>query len=1003
MNYNRGSEWRKWDLHIHTPETAKNNNFGNNADVWEKYIVALENNTDIAVLGITDYFSIDNYKTTRDFQKGGRLVGKTILPNVELRITPVTKTDTPINIHVIFNPKLTDDFIEREFFRALSYRYKERNYQCIKQDLIALGRAYKNNNSLDKTTAYYEGVGQYIISYDELKNLIEKDCLKDNVIIAVSNSNKDGNSGIQHSSLAATREEIYRMSHIIFSGNPKDISYFLGKSADSEESIKNKFKSLMPCITGSDAHSFDKINIFTDNRTTWIKADPSFEGLKQVLNEPFDRVFIGHKPPLFEKIDYNKTKYINKLRVNPIDNYNGIHGEWFDFEMNFNPGLVAIIGNKGSGKSAIADIIALCSNIDNQDDFSFLRGDKFRGKNKPAQYFNSKLSFMDGVTFEKNLNDSLVVDSNKLIKYLPQGYFERICNEITKVEQFQKEIESVVFQYIDFEDRLGALDFEDLINIKTSRIETVIEHNKREISILIEELIRLEKKENIKYKQSLLDKIDSLNKEISALDSPVPVEDPNKDALFAKTNKEITEYITSLTKEIETLIKEIENNKTDKANINIEIQDLQDIRASIKQTMLDFDQIKNKTNLTKYNINWNELVNITFNEQIIENQINDRLLKIKTIDKLLGNIESETIPLTALLKEKQALLEQKQSELTGPQKLYQDYLSKQELFNKRIFEINGDITTSSLENIYGLKQELDFIDKELKNKISLCFNNVISKISIIYQLKKEVISIYELVKQKIDEKINHNSDILEGINIEINALLNKNFSFENKLLQFIDKSVRGSFYGTVDSQQRLSSIVESVDFNNFNEVKLLITEIRDNLKEDKRTSNSDKRYIEEQVKDLKSFYEYLFFTDYLESSYNLKQDGKILEHLSPGEKGALLLVFYLLLDMDNKPLVLDQPEDNLDNASVANTLVKFIKRAKSNRQIIIVTHNPNLAVVSDADQIIYVNIDKKNKNKFFHESGSIENPIINKHIVDVLEGAMPAFRKRDDKYYEKKD
>ena len=102
--------------------------------------------------------------------------------------------------------------------------------------------------------------------------------------------------------------------------------------------------------------------------------------------------------------------------------------------------------------------------------------------------------------------------------------------------------------------------------------------------------------------------------------------------------------------------------------------------------------------------------------------------------------------------------------------------------------------------------------------------------------------------------------------------------------------------------------------------------------------------------------------------------------------------------MDNKPLILDQPEDNLDNNSVAKILVRFIKNAKKKRQIIMVTHNPNLAVVADAEQIIYVNIDKQNQCKFTVESGSIENPVINKHIVDVLEGAMPAFRKRDDKY-----
>ena len=67
-----------------------------------------------------------------------------------------------------------------------------------------------------------------------------------------------------------------------------------------------------------------------------------------------------------------------------------------------------------------------------------------------------------------------------------------------------------------------------------------------------------------------------------------------------------------------------------------------------------------------------------------------------------------------------------------------------------------------------------------------------------------------------------------------------------------------------------------------------------------------------------------------------------------------------------------------------------------------VTHNPNLAVVADAEQIIYANIDKKNNNTFSVVSGSIENPEMNKHIVDVLEGAMPAFKKRDHKYQEQR-
>jgi predicted ATPase len=95
---------------------------------------------------------------------------------------------------------------------------------------------------------------------------------------------------------------------------------------------------------------------------------------------------------------------------------------------------------------------------------------------------------------------------------------------------------------------------------------------------------------------------------------------------------------------------------------------------------------------------------------------------------------------------------------------------------------------------------------------------------------------------------------------------------------------------------------------------------------------------------------------------------------------------------------MDQPEENLDNESVYSLLVPYIKRAKKRRQIIIVTHNPNLAIVCDAEQIICATMNKK-KNEIRYESGSIEDPEINKKVVNVLEGTMPAFSKRDEKYH----
>lgn len=98
------------------------------------------------------------------------------------------------------------------------------------------------------------------------------------------------------------------------------------------------------------------------------------------------------------------------------------------------------------------------------------------------------------------------------------------------------------------------------------------------------------------------------------------------------------------------------------------------------------------------------------------------------------------------------------------------------------------------------------------------------------------------------------------------------------------------------------------------------------------------------------------------------------------------------------PLVIDQPEENLDNQTVFNILVPATKEARGRRQIIIVTHNPNLAVVCDADQVIYAHLDKQAGNKVTYTSGAIENPILNHKIIDVLEGTRPAFDNRDSKY-----
>jgi hypothetical protein len=82
-------------------------------------------------------------------------------------------------------------------------------------------------------------------------------------------------------------------------------------------------------------------------------------------------------------------------------------------------------------------------------------------------------------------------------------------------------------------------------------------------------------------------------------------------------------------------------------------------------------------------------------------------------------------------------------------------------------------------------------------------------------------------------------------------------------------------------------------------------------------------------------YDFLYGLDYADLSYGLMLGGVELERLSPGQRGALLLIFYLLVDRDRVPIILDQPEENLDNETVYNLLVGVITRAKQHRQVVI--------------------------------------------------------------------
>ena len=227
-------------------------------------------------------------------------------------------------------------------------------------------------------------------------------------------------------------------------------------------------------------------------------------------------------------------------------------------------------------------------------------------------------------------------------------------------------------------------------------------------------------------------------------------------------------------------------------------------------------------------------------------------------------------------------------------------------------------------------------------------------------------------------------------------------SFAVNFLDFIHKNRRGNFYGEIESTKLVEDLLTKHDFNSSDDAVRFVDEVITLLTVIDKGGEKEQLTIQSQLKTgkkLVGLYDFLFGLEYIEPRYTLRLGNKPIAQLSPGEKGALLLVFYLLLDREETPIVIDQPEQNLDNESVVKLLVGCIRKATERRQVILVTHNPNLAVVCDADQLICMFIDKANGNRITFSSGAIEDNPINRTTVDVLEGTYPAFDNRRKKYH----
>lgn len=441
-----GSEWRRWDLHIHTPGTQKNDNFTGTSleEKWDKFYKDVSeyvgDGTDpvknIAVMAITDYLSLDNYKKVLNDRKLPDSI-KLILPNVEMRITPTT-TDSPINLHFIFNPEIVPQLNDR-FFNKLKFKVGQRPYSASRNDLINLGSDNSEfpAESLTDDEKYKAGINQFVPSLEAVTKIFEEDPgLRDDTIILVSNSSNDGVSGIRNrpdhqeilskkSQLETNAKAIYHFVDAIFSSSPSDIKYFLGeKETCPPEKVIEKCGSLKPCVHGCDAHSNPQIFEPANQKYCWIKADPTFNGLKQILYEPKERVKISAVIP-----DYKPDYHV-------IDSIQFNDDSFQKDPIYLNENLTCIIGGKSTGKSTLLHNLA--HTLDS------------RQVEEKTRYVSSKPQTISPLTVKWKDNSSNIqandISSRKIV-YLPQTYLNRLSDEKESKTDIDNIIEDIIWNH----------------------------------------------------------------------------------------------------------------------------------------------------------------------------------------------------------------------------------------------------------------------------------------------------------------------------------------------------------------------------------------------------------------------------------------------------------------------------------------------------------------------------------------------------------------------------
>ncbi|WP_394369540.1 TrlF family AAA-like ATPase [Aquimarina mytili] len=675
---------------------------------------------------------------------------------------------------------------------------------------------------------------------------------------------------------------------------------------------------------------------------TWIKAEPTFEGLKQIIYESKLRCKIQKENPDI-KIPHKCIKSVS---------FKG-HNDFIENKIFFNNDLNTIIGGKSSGKSLLLHYIANTINykyaVKQQNPNNKNIEDKLKDKYgfSEQEGFDFEITWNDGVTYK--FSERETVKDRKFV-YIPQSYILNLTDNIrTKSRKtLGKFIRDILLQ----DEKSNELYKEFLVavkNLDNSRDSQIDLYFKNEDAV---ETLEKEKK-GIGDKEGIKNYIESQDSVLQTLKKNANITDNELNRYDSLNNRleKINTYHSDLKLELNEIKENIEQQKSS---------------FSHEYSAEDFEYNSAKEFIEKYN-----QIALESDKKLnsLNSEIENKESSIKTrVDSIKLTIEQELKPITSKLKEKTKI------------KAIEDTIKKEKTKLNRIEKIEESINGHHTQERIKIKAK-------------------------IIELYKEAYDEYD----KIIDILNKRGKDFEDINL-IGTVKFYHKRYRENLLPFFNRnSTKTREVLDLNLCKDHGNLLPDVVYNiHFQEIESVFDKIvNDELL---FTKHRDKKDC------VKALFKDEFF-DYWE----LKIKNDEMANMSPGKANLVILKLLVELSESDAPILIDQPEDNLDNRSIYHDLVQFLRKRKDDRQIIIVSHNPNIVVSADSENVIVANQkdqDEGRDNKeyrFEYINGALENSFklsddkkedigilksmgIREHVTDILEGGEEVFLKREEKY-----